>query len=59
MGAGPMFKDFLKAVLPSEEAGNHFRNARIEFLQGMRTFLDEKIEAMRQNQPQGTKVTVE
>lgn len=59
MGAGPeMFAMFKK--LGPDSARRHFRNARIEFLKGMRELLDKRIEelsAHRENK--GTKVAVE
>ena len=37
----------------------HFRNARIEVLKGMRSMLDARIEHLSQNEAHGHKVTVE
>jgi hypothetical protein len=38
----------------------HFRNSRIEFLKGIRSLIDQRIEHLSRNQPQhGTHVTVE
>ena len=37
----------------------HFRNARIEVLKGMRSMLDARIERLSQHESKGTKLTVE
>jgi len=37
----------------------HFRNARIEVLKGMRSMLDARIERLAKQEPHGHKVTVE
>ncbi|MGD0438600.1 MAG: hypothetical protein ABSB86_19235 [Bryobacteraceae bacterium] len=37
----------------------HFRNARIEVLKGMRSILDARIQHVSQHDKHGTKVTVE
>ncbi len=60
MGSGPVFSDFLKRFGPDESVRHHFRNARIEFLKGLREMLDHRIaELSRQAQPRGAKITVE
>ena len=39
---------------------NHFRNSRVEFLKGVRSLIDDRIERLsRQNEPKGQRVTVE
>ena len=39
---------------------DHFRNSRIEFLKGIRSLIDQRIEHLSRHQPQqGTHVTVE
>jgi hypothetical protein len=45
----------------SEATRGHFRNSRIEFLKGVRSLLDHRIEHLARHQPQGqgTHVTVE
>jgi hypothetical protein len=50
---------FIRSVLPSAEAVNHFRQARIEVLKGFRRIIDDRIDRLGRNQPKGTKVTVE
>jgi len=43
-----------------EATSNHFRNSRIEFLKGIRSLIDQRIEHLSRHQPQqGTHVTVE
>jgi hypothetical protein len=44
----------------SEATSDHFRNSRIEFLKGIRSLIDQRIEHLARHQPQqGTHVTVE
>jgi hypothetical protein len=56
---------FFCAVLPmlerrwSEASQGHFRNARIEFLKGLRSMLDDHIAHLSHEEQKGTKVTVE
>jgi hypothetical protein len=38
---------------------NHFRNSRIEFLKGLRSFLDDRISHLSREETKGTHVTVE
>jgi len=42
-----------------ENTREHFHNARIEVLKGMRSLLDARIERLSQHEKKGTKVTVE
>ncbi len=42
-----------------EGTREHFRNARIEVLKGMRSMLDARIERLAQHEKKGHKVTVE
>lgn len=51
---------FLQATgLGSQEAKQHFRNSRVEFLKGIRSILDARIDALSRPQQEGTKVTIE
>jgi hypothetical protein len=60
MGAGPVFTDMLRRLGPDEEVRQHFRNARIEFLKGIREMIDKRIgELSKQTQQKGAKVVVE
>jgi hypothetical protein len=44
----------------TEATRDHFRTSRIEFLKGLRSFIDERIDHLsRQDESKGTKVTVE
>ena len=43
----------------SDATQDHFRNSRIEFLKGIRSLLDERIESLSRKQAKGTHVTVE
>lgn len=55
--AAPQMQAFLDHFWP-QGTREHFRNARIEVLKGMRSVLDARIERLSQHQ-KGTKVTVE
>ncbi|MCC6365014.1 MAG: hypothetical protein IT165_15970 [Bryobacterales bacterium] len=60
MGAGPVISDMFKRLGPDEEVRRHFRNARIEFLKGIREMIDRRIgELSKETQPKGSKVVVE
>ena len=48
-----------KAFEPSNEVAGHFRQARIEFLKGVRQILDNRIEVLQQRGASGTKINVE
>lgn len=44
----------------SDATRDHFRNSRVEFLKGLRSLLDERIDHLSRHQEhKGTKVTVE
>ena len=38
---------------------HHFRNSRIEFLKGVRSFIDDRIAHLSREEPKGTRVPVE
>jgi len=57
-GAGPGLTRMLECLIPSGEAGAHFRQARLEFLKGLRAVLDQRIETMSQPN-HGTKLNVD
>ncbi len=63
MGAGPMLTQFLKSLGPSEQVSQHFKNAQLEMMKGLRTFLDEQIAARsaaaNSSASQGTRIVVE
>ena len=52
-------KNFLREVEPSEEVCQHFRNARVEVLKGLRQMIDNRIERLSRDEQQGQKITVE
>jgi hypothetical protein len=56
--AAPQIEAFLDHVWP-QNTREHFRNARIEMLRGMRSMLDARIEHLSKHAPKGAKVTVE
>jgi hypothetical protein len=43
----------------SEATNDHFRNARIEFLKGVRSLIDDRIEHLSRHEEKGTRVVVE
>lgn len=62
MGAGPMFTQFLKSLGPSSAVSQHFKNAHLEVMKGLRTYLDEQIKAHGDagaSPSHGTRITVE
>ncbi len=58
LGAGPKITAMLSKFGP-ESAMQHFRNARVEILKGMRELIDRRIQELSEDQPKGTKVNVE
>ena len=59
MGAGPQATAALRS-LSLGPATQHFRNSRIEFLKGLRSILDSRIEKLQKKEQQkGTSVPVE
>jgi len=56
---GPAVNEFLNRIGPPESARQHFRQARVEMLRGMRAILDERIESLTREEQRGTKVVVE
>ena len=52
-------RPFLRGLW-TDATRNHFRNSRVEFLKGVRSLIDDRIERLsRQNEPRGQRVTVE
>lgn len=43
----------------SEKTHDHFRNARVEFLKGIRALIDDRIDRMSRHEEKGTRVVVE
>jgi hypothetical protein len=59
MGAGPVFSELLRKLGPDEQVRQHFRNARIEVLKGLRAMIDARISDLSKGERRGAKVTVE
>ena len=59
-GKGPEFtRVFTKMFEPPAGAGEHFKQARIEFLKGIRGLIDHRIEKLSRTAGKGTHITVE
>ena len=58
MGLGPALTDIVGKLGP-EEACKHFRQARVEFLKGVRALIDARIERLSRTEAAGTKVNIE
>ncbi|HVN03117.1 MAG TPA: hypothetical protein VMT86_01800 [Bryobacteraceae bacterium] len=43
----------------SDATKDHFRNARVEFLRGVRSVIDDRINNLARHEAKGTHVTVE
>ena len=56
--AAPQLEAMFSHLWP-EETHEHFRNARIEMLKGVRSLVDARIERLSKHAQKGTKVTVE
>jgi hypothetical protein len=55
---GPQLEAMMDHIWP-EDTREHFRNARVEVLKGMRGLLDARIERLSKHDQKGTRVTVE
>ena len=53
------FYSAANAFLPPDSAGQHFRQARIEMLKGVRAIIDHRIDRLSKQGAQGTRVVVE
>ncbi len=51
--------NFFREMGPSEQARDHFRQARIEFLKGIRRVIDDRIDHLGRTETRGTRVTVD
>jgi hypothetical protein len=56
--AAPQIEALLDHVWP-QNTREHFRNARLEVLKGVRSMLDARIDHLSKQGARGTKVTVE
>ena len=54
-----MLSQMLDLMMPSATAGEHFKNARVEFLKGIRDLLDQRIDSLSEKPRTGTKLNVE
>jgi len=52
-------KNILRCFEPPPDVTQHFRNARIEVLRGVRRMIDHRIEALSRSGEAGRKITVE
>lgn len=63
MGAGPLLTQFLENLGPSDQVSQHFKNAQLEVMKGLRAFLDEQIAsrsaAATSTPTHGTRIVVE
>jgi hypothetical protein len=57
-GAGPHLTEMFRKCW-SDATRDHFRNSRVEFLKGLRSLLDERIERLSRHHQKGTTVAVE
>jgi hypothetical protein len=58
LGAGPQMSEMVRHCI-SESAIDHFRNSRVEFLKGLRSLIDSRIEHLSRAHQKGTTVPVE
>ena len=58
-GTGPRFTSWAKGLEPPTAVTDHFRQAGVEFLKGIRELVDNRIQSLSNSGAKGTKVTVE
>jgi hypothetical protein len=51
--------NFLRSCIPSEEVSQHFSNARVEVLRGLRAMIDARIDRLSANRRKGVSIPVE
>jgi hypothetical protein len=56
---GADLDSLLRSVIPSEEALDHFTNARIEVLKGVRALIDSRIDRLSAETKKGVSVAIE
>jgi hypothetical protein len=56
--AAPQIEALMDHVWP-KDTREHFRNARLEMLKGMRSMLDARIDHLSKNAAKGTKIAVD
>jgi hypothetical protein len=58
-GAGPALTELIQRLAPPAEAKRHFDTARVEFLKGLRTLIDARIERLTKPKARGQAIKVE
>jgi hypothetical protein len=58
-GAGPTLTEMIRRMAPPPEARRHFESARVEFLKGLRTLIDARIERRSRPKARGQSINVE
>jgi hypothetical protein len=56
---GPVLSELLRRIGPPEQARRHFDAARVEFLKGLRSLIDARIEQVSKARAKGEKIEVE
>jgi hypothetical protein len=56
---GRSLDDLLGACAPSKEVSEHFANARVEVLKGLRAMIDARIDRLSSKGRTGVSITVE
>jgi hypothetical protein len=58
-GLGPELSRMVEQMGPSDSVRQHFRNARIELLKGLRQLIDNRIADLSQTPKKGTAVNID
>jgi len=58
MGMGPQITEMARHLVPGSTR-EHFRNARVEVLKGIRTLIDRRIEQLTRTTAKGTPISVD
>ena len=56
---GAEIDNLLRTVMPSDKAAEHFLNARVEVLKGVRALIDGRIERLSSKDRKGVSIDVE
>lgn len=56
---GAELDNLLRAVVPSDEACEHFTNARVEMLKGLRAVIDARIDRLSAETRKGVSIKIE
>lgn len=57
--ASEALRGLARQAQPAGEAGQHFRQARIELLQGIRSLIDRRIDALQKTSGSGKGTTIQ